>query len=143
MTQHQLLLDDKTIIPISNEALVQSNLLKNLIKDIKFEGPIPLPKIDKPTALAITNFLEQSLSLHEDKWQQKFIYENAKLLPKLIVASQYLQITSLNEQINVFIADQISNCGTTQEMNETLGIFNDLSQQQSQLIDETLKVLIP
>ena len=138
MNEYQLKSSDGKLFPISKDALILSHLLSNLVQDIPVTEPIPLIDVDSTTTKILIEFMEQSMLPQETQWQQTFLKKYINLIPQLMIASQYLQIDCLTEQINLLIVSEINNCTDYHDMNAKLNITNDLSNEEIEAIDADL-----
>ena len=138
MNEYQLKSSDGKLFPISKDALILSHLLSNLVQDIPVNEPIPLIDVDSTTTKILIEFMEQSMLPQETQWQQTFLKKYINLIPQLMIASQYLQIDCLTEQINLLIVSEINNCTDYHDMNAKLNITNDLSNEEIEAIDADL-----
>ena len=134
--KYQLKSSDGKLFPISKDALVLSHLLSNIVQDLPINEPIPLIDVDSTITKILIDFMEKSMLPQEEQWQQIFLRKYINLIPKLLVASQYLQIDFLTEQINILIVSEINKCTDYHDMNAKLNISNDLSNEEIKAIDE-------
>ncbi|KAM3201129.1 SKP1-like protein 1 [Capsicum annuum] len=150
--------DDKEF-EVEEAAVIQSEMIKNMIEDGCATSVIPLPNIDSKTLIKVIEYLNKHISNEEDEeeedekdekkdmgkaaetgeeddlkeFDEQFVNMGWEELFDVIMAANYLNIHELMELCCQSAADRLKN-KSVRAVREMLKITNDLTEEEEQEI---------
>ncbi|XP_059309569.1 SKP1-like protein 1 [Lycium ferocissimum] len=145
--------DDKEF-EVEEAAVIQSEMIKNMIEDGCATGVIPLPNIDSKTLTKVIEYLNKHITKDEDEdeeeedagkaaetgeeddlkeFDEQFLSVGWEELFDIIMAANYLNIHELMELCCQSAADRLKN-KSVRAVREMLKITNDLTPEEEQAI---------
>ncbi|XP_016464888.1 SKP1-like protein 1 [Nicotiana tabacum] len=146
--------DDKEF-EVEEAAVIQSEMIKNMIEDGCATSVIPLPNIDSNTLSKVIEYLNKHITRDEDEdedddkdkgkeaetgdeedlkeFDEKFVNMGWEELFDIIMAANYLNIHELMELCCQSAADRLKN-KSVRAVREMLKITNDLTEEEEKEI---------
>ncbi|MCD7456609.1 hypothetical protein HAX54_032328 [Datura stramonium] len=140
--------DDKEF-EVEEGAVIQSEMIKNMIEDGYAASVIPLPNIDGKTLSNVIEYLNKHISKDEDEddgkpaetgkeddlkeFDEQFVNMDWEELFDVIMAANYLSIHELMELCCQSAADRLKN-KSVRAVREMLKITNDLTEEEEKEI---------
>ncbi|PHT62841.1 hypothetical protein T459_33306 [Capsicum annuum] len=134
--------DDKEF-EVEEAAVIQSEMIKNMIEDGCATSVIPLPNIDSKTLIKVIEYLNKHINMgkaaetgEEDdlkEFDEQFVNMGWEELFDVIMAANYLNIHELMELCCQSAADRLKN-KSVRAVREMLKITNDLTEEEEQEI---------
>ncbi|XP_060185910.1 SKP1-like protein 1 [Lycium barbarum] len=145
--------DDKEF-EVEEAAIIQSEMIKNMIEDGCATSVIPLPNIDSKTLTKVIEYLNKHITKDEDEdeeeedarkaaetgeeddlkeFDEQFLSVGWEELFDIIMAANYLNIHELMELCCQSAADRLKN-KSVRAVREMLKITNDLTPEEEQAI---------
>ncbi|PHT64334.1 hypothetical protein T459_31861 [Capsicum annuum] len=127
---------------IEESIAVQSGTIKNMVED-DFTL-IPLPNVDTETLIKIIKYMkkhgEKTKSNEKDieEFDKEFVKKSFTELKELVLAANYLHITSLIDLLCQAFADRIKN-KSVKAIREIFGIPNDFTPEEEAEVYEEHK----
>ncbi|XP_055816840.1 SKP1-like protein 1 [Solanum dulcamara] len=146
--------DDKEF-EVEEAAVIQSEMIKNMIEDGCATSVIPLPNIDSKTLTKVIEYLNKHITKNEDEdeeekddngkavetaeeddlkeFDEQFVSVDWEELFDIIMAANYLNINELMELCCQSAADRLKN-KSVRAVREMLKITNDLTEEEEKEI---------
>nr|AEE39461.1 SLF-interacting SKP1-like protein 1 [Petunia integrifolia subsp. inflata] len=149
--------NDDQEFQVEEAAVIQSEMLKNMIEDDCASSVIPLPNIDSKTLSKVIEYLNKHITRDEDEdeeqeesedkgkevdtgeeddlkeFDEQFVNVGFEELFDIIMAANYLNIHELMELCCQSAADRLKN-KSVRAVREMLKITNDLTEEEEQEI---------
>ncbi|CAN4126602.1 unnamed protein product [Withania somnifera] len=138
--------NDDDEFEVEEAAVIQSEMIKNMIEDGCATSVIPLPIIDSKTLTKVIEYLNKHITKDEKEdpveigeeddlkeLDEQFLNMNLEELFDVIMAANYLNIHGLMELCCQSAADRLKN-KSVRAVREMLKITNDLTEEEEQEI---------
>ncbi|KAK4707878.1 hypothetical protein R3W88_028803 [Solanum pinnatisectum] len=140
--------DDKEF-EVEEAAIIQSEMIKNMVEDGCATSVIPLPNIDSKTLTKVIEYLNKHITKDEadvkgkavetgeeddlKEFDEQFLSVDWEELSDIIMAANYLNIHELMELCCQSAADRLKN-KSVRAVREMLKITNDLTEEEEKEI---------